>query len=430
MTGEATKAETTGPVSDHNAVTAEHRGHRPAGLASRTWHLLGPSAIMAAKAATERSTRQRVHRLFAHDWRRSLGSRNSNSTRALRVVRPGELAWAYVRAAQLTSPEAAIVRPIAVATCDLDRPLVLGRSPFPLPLQLGHECVAEVIRVGSDVQQLSAGDVVVVPFQISCGQCNRCLADLTGNCLRVPPLSMYGFGVGGGHWGGAIADELEVPFADAMCVPVPATVNPVAAASVADSASDGFRHVAPHLPGLLSRGGDVTVRVMSAQTPEATHSPSSALVAGLTALWIRGAAVQFVDHRYWVRSQAALLGLEALTPTAAKKQPLADLVVDVTGTGRGLRTSLLMTAPDGICSGAGGLAHSANAPIGLMYARSVQLHLGRTHVRSLIPQVLDWMTQGFQPDAVITDVQPMDRAAAEVSAHCRVDSTKLVLLRE
>jgi hypothetical protein len=29
-----------------------------------------------------------------------------------------------------------------MATCDLDRPLMLGATPFPLPLQLGHECVA------------------------------------------------------------------------------------------------------------------------------------------------------------------------------------------------------------------------------------------------------------------------------------------------
>jgi threonine dehydrogenase-like Zn-dependent dehydrogenase len=38
-----------------------------------------------------------------------------------------------------------------------------------------------------------------------------------------------GFGMAGGHWGGTLADELVVPFADAM--PLPDGVDPIAAAS-------------------------------------------------------------------------------------------------------------------------------------------------------------------------------------------------------
>ena len=32
----------------------------------------------------------------------------------------------------------------------------------------------------------------------------------------MPPVAMYGFGVTGGHWGGAYSDLLAVPYADAM----------------------------------------------------------------------------------------------------------------------------------------------------------------------------------------------------------------------
>src|SRR6266702_185126 len=119
-------------------------------------------------------------------------------------------------------PYGALVRPIAAATCDLDRPLALGATMFPLPLHLGHECVAEVLAVGDQVTGVQTGQRVVVPFQISCGACGPCAAGLTGSCSAVPPISMYGFGLGGGHWGGAFSDQLAVPYADAMLVPLPA----------------------------------------------------------------------------------------------------------------------------------------------------------------------------------------------------------------
>jgi D-arabinose 1-dehydrogenase-like Zn-dependent alcohol dehydrogenase len=106
--------------------------------------------------------------------------------------------------------------------------LALGGTPFLLPLHFGHECVAEVLSVGERVATVKPGDRVVVPFQISCGSCGACRAGLTANCEAVPPVSMYGFGVGGGHWGGAVSDELAVPYADGMLVPLPSGVQPAA----------------------------------------------------------------------------------------------------------------------------------------------------------------------------------------------------------
>lgn len=113
------------------------------------------------------------------------------------------------------------VHPIAVATCDLGRAILLDSAPFALPLCFGHECVAEVLSVGSEVETIRVGQRVVVPFQISCGICSKCREGFTGNCLAVPPISMYDYGLAGGHWGGAIGDELAVPLADGMLVPLP-----------------------------------------------------------------------------------------------------------------------------------------------------------------------------------------------------------------
>jgi alcohol dehydrogenase len=120
--------------------------------------------------------------------------------RALSVSPGARFAWREVPVPPPPGPAAAIVHPIAVATCDLDRALALGATPFLLPLHFGHECVAEVLSTGEQVQTVNPGDRVVVPFQISCGRCPRCQAGLTANCQSVPPISMYGFGIGGGHW--------------------------------------------------------------------------------------------------------------------------------------------------------------------------------------------------------------------------------------
>ena len=67
-------------------------------------------------------------------------------------------------------------------------------EPFPF----GHECVAEVTDVGDSVRTVEPGDLVSVPFQISCGECAACRDGRTGNCESVPRLSTYGLPIGRG----------------------------------------------------------------------------------------------------------------------------------------------------------------------------------------------------------------------------------------
>jgi alcohol dehydrogenase len=70
---------------------------------------------------------------------------------------PGTVAWAEVSERVLSDGEAAIVRPIAVATCDLDVAVLRGRLPLERPYPFGHEAVAEVIEVGDLVRSVSVG---------------------------------------------------------------------------------------------------------------------------------------------------------------------------------------------------------------------------------------------------------------------------------
>src|SRR5919202_4110362 len=164
--------------------------------------------------------------------------------RSLVLEAPQELAWHDIAEPRRRHEREAIVRPLAVATCDLDQPMIFGETPFEFPIHLGHECVAEVVE---GPEGFAPGDRVVIPFQISCGTCEPCRRGLTGNCATVPPLSMYGFGALGGEWGGMLSDLALVPYADAMLVPLPDGVAPEVVASAADNITDGWRTVAPAL---------------------------------------------------------------------------------------------------------------------------------------------------------------------------------------
>ena len=165
----------------------------------------------------------------------------------LTYTSPGVLEWRETPAPTLSSDGAALVRPLAVATCDLDALIVTGESPFAPPFAIGHECVAEVIEIGDAVGSLEPGQRVSVPFQISCGECDACRAGRTSNCASVPFMSTYGFGPAVERWGGFLADSVCVPYAEQMLVPVPDALDSAAVASASDNISDAWRAVAPAL---------------------------------------------------------------------------------------------------------------------------------------------------------------------------------------
>jgi alcohol dehydrogenase len=406
------------------------RRHRPRGRLRAAAVVLAPVARTAGRVALERDASQRGRRLreAAADRLRERLRPSRPKMRALVAGSGGRLGWRSIPAPSGPGPQGAVVHPIAVATCDLDRALVLGKTPFVLPLCFGHECVAEVLTVGEQVSSVRPGQRVVVPFQISCGTCAACTIGHTGNCTGVPPISMYGFGLGGGHWGGALSDQLAVPFADAMLVALPNGIDPVTAASVADNVADGYRHIAPHLPALLQRDPDAQVRIVVSPEKRSPYSASVALYAGLIALALGARHVELIDARPWVRAHAERLGLDALTPADGRRHRPAPLVVDAGASGRSLNAALKATAPDGICTSAGMLHRNARIPVALMYGRNATLHIGRTHARAVIPDVLKLIAdRRLHPEQVTTNVADLDDAPRALTEHVRSDATKTIL---
>src|ERR1700682_6157548 len=159
----------------------------------------------------------------------------------------GEYAWRDAPDPEVTSPEQAIVRPLAVACCDLDVAVAEGRLPMPPGHAVGHEGVAEIVAVGDAVRDVKVGDRVIVPFQISCGTCRACRRGATGSCASLPLMAMYGMApLAGLDGGGFMADLVLVPYAAATLAAVPGPLDPVAIASLSDNIPDGWRAVGPY----------------------------------------------------------------------------------------------------------------------------------------------------------------------------------------
>ena len=393
------------------------RRRRPRGWVRHYTGFLSPDAAAAMPVILERDNQQRLRRLAATagDSARQRVRRTRPRMRALTAAPGARLRWRDVPAPPRPGPDGAIVHPIASSTCDLDCPLVLGATQLALPLHLGHECVADVLAVGERVGTVKPGDRVLVPFQINCGACAPCRAGRTGSCIGVPPISMYGMGLGAGHWGGAFSDQLGVPYADAMLVPLPESIDPVAAASVADNVCDAYRHIAPHLPPLLKDDPNTEVLILGATDPKTLFTASLPLYTGLIARAHGARNITFADARPSVRAHAEGLGFDALHPRALRRRPPAPLVVD-TNANEGL--ALANTAPDGICTSSGGLHRSASIPLLRMYVRNATFHVGRTHARALIPAVLELMVDGrLHPEAIPMNVAPLDDAIGVLREH-------------
>lgn len=84
----------------------------------------------------------------------------------------------------------AILRITSTAICGSDLDLYDGYIPAMKKGDiLGHECMGEVVELGSEVKNLNQGDRVVVPFNISCGACFFCRREEWSLCEEQPQLA-------------------------------------------------------------------------------------------------------------------------------------------------------------------------------------------------------------------------------------------------
>ena len=362
------------------------------------------------------------------------------------------LRWRDAEAPDLRLPSDALVRPFVAARCDGDgmflqhdfeRRFALGAmlhvvdedfrrastNPFAGVFAYGHECVAEVTACGAEVTRFSVGDVVIVPWAISCGHCFPCSAGLRSNCapaLGGKALAAYGFGAAIGGYGGMVSDVLRVPWADEMLMRVPAGVDPLAVASASDNIPDAFRAVGPQLkrtpnaPVLVVGGGAKSIGLYAAGIAKA----------------LGACRVDYLDTSPTRLDIAAQLGANPirLTKEAAwfkrGTPPLSggySISVDASSTTAGLSYALAALAPGGTCTGVGFyLRRGTPLPLWKMYLKSTTLHVGVSHPSTDLPATLALIQSGsFDPGKVNTLVASWEDAPRALLER----STKVVIRR-
>jgi threonine dehydrogenase-like Zn-dependent dehydrogenase len=133
----------------------------------------------------------------------------------------------------IEEPTDAIVRITSTAICGSDLHLyeVLGMFIDEGDI-LGHEPMGIVEEVGSEVTGIEAGDRVVIPFNISCGECWMCKQKLFAQCETTQVrdqdkgASLFGYTRLYGQVPGGQAEFLRVPQAHFGPIKVPENSAP------------------------------------------------------------------------------------------------------------------------------------------------------------------------------------------------------------
>jgi alcohol dehydrogenase len=313
--------------------------------------------------------------------------------RALYYVAPEKLEFRDLPDVKIGGALEAVVRPIAAAPCDLDRAIVLGRTPLPPPFALGHECVAEVVALGDQVRKVKIGQRVVVPWHLNCGECGRCRAGLTASCERVPSRAMYGAPLGG-DFGGLFSDLVHVPFADAMLAPIPPNLPPAHVASAGDNLTDAWIAVARPL---AERPGS-PVLVVGGAGAIGLYAVEMALAAGAS-------RVDYLDRSPRRRELAASIGA-----TIVEEPGQYPVVVEASGRAEDLHRAVRAAGPGGHVTALG--IHFLDVPLPLldMYAKDVTLRTGRPSVGPHLKKVIGMAAEGrIHPERISSKVVPWDQ---------------------
>ena len=240
------------------------------------------------------------------------------------------------------------------------------------------------MATGSEVDGISVGDRVLVPFTTSCGACGPCRRGLTARCLRG---ELFGFGpaddptVPALH--GCQAQYVRVPLAGSTLVLVPDDVDDTAAVLLTDNLPTGWSAV----ERTGTKAGDALAVVGLGAVGLCAVAVATATGAG---------PVLAIDPVAERREAAALLGAEVATPddavaimAALVAAEGAPAVVEAAGTTAAQGLACALVRPGGTLSV---IAVQTGTAFGFTpvaaYDTNLTVRFGRASVRAALDRVL------------------------------------------
>ncbi|GAA5187210.1 zinc-dependent alcohol dehydrogenase [Rugosimonospora acidiphila] len=361
----------------------------------------------------------------------------------------------------------AIVKVTSTSICGSDLHLYNGYVPTMRRGDvLGHEFMGEVVEVGPAVDNLRAGDRVVVPFPIACGNCSACAHGMYSVCensnpnaliaekiMGHSPAGIYGYSHMLGGYAGGQAQYVRVPFADVGPLKVDDDLPDEKLLFLSDILPTGF--MGAELCEI--RPGDV-IAVWGAG-PVGQFAIASAYLLGAE----RVIAIDRYPYRLRMardKAGAEILNyeqtdvLDALRELTAGRGP--DACIDAVGSEahhsvgplnaydrvkqatrletdrpHALREAILACRSGGIVSVIGAyLGFIDKFPMGTVMNRSLTIRSGQCHVQRYLRPLYERIRKGdIDPSFVVTHRMSLDEAPRgfELHKHKREELTKVVL---
>lgn len=386
--------------------------------------------------------------------------------RALRYHGKNKVSVDTVPDPQILRPHDAIVRVTSTAICGSDLHMYAGFVPTVEKGDIfGHEWMGEVVEVGSAVRTIEAGDRVVVPFTIACGNCRNCLRGTTSLCDNSNPNAwmgdmllgytcsgLYGYSHAFGGYPGGQAEFCRLVNADANAFKVPDGIPDEQALFLTDIFPTGWQAAAQ---ADITPGDVVAVWGCG---PVGWFTIASAFLMGAS----RVIAIDHIPDRL---ARARALGadtidfskddvVEALKFETAGRGP--DCAIDCVGMeahgfsadaladrvkqaarltfdrAHVLRQAIYAVGKGGTVSVPGvyvGLIDKF--PMGIVVNKALTIRSGQTHVHRWIPELMARIERGeIDPSKVITHVMPLERAPEGYDMFTRkVDGVEKIVLK-
>jgi threonine dehydrogenase-like Zn-dependent dehydrogenase len=366
---------------------------------------------------------------------------------------------------QLLNPRDAIVRVSLTAICGSDLHLYDGHVPTMQEGDiLGHEFMGEVVSVGSAVENLKAGDRVVVPFAISCGRCFYCQRGLWSLCDNSNPnaglaASVNGFSCAGlfgyshmmGGYAGGQAEMVRVPFADVGPVKVPDGLADDQALFLSDIFPTGYMAaencgihpgdvVAVWGCGPVGQFAIRSALLLGAERVIAVDRESARLaMAGRAGVDVIDFSVEHVTDRLTEMTGGRgpdacidCVGLEAYgrSPDAVYDRAKTTLML-ASDRPTALRQAVKACRKGGVVSIPGVYGGFVDKlPLGAAFAKGLTFKMGQTHVHRYLRPLMQLVQEGkIDPSFVITHRLPLEFAAEayDLFKHKRDGCVKVVL---
>lgn len=347
----------------------------------------------------------------------------------------------------ILNPRDAIVKITSTAICGSDLHLYGGFVPsMEAGDILGHEFMGEVVEVGSGVKNLRAGDRVVVPFTIACGNCFFCQRHEHSLCENSnpnawmaekmwghSPAGVFGYSHLTGGYAGGQAQYARVPYADAGPLRVEAGIDDEKLLFLSDVLPTGYMAA----ENCNIQPGDV-VAVWGCG-PVGQFAIQSA--------WLLGAGRVIAIDRFAERlamahdwSRAETLDYEAVDVADALREMTGgrgpDACIDAVGMeahGTGVVASydrikqmmrlesdrpLVLREVLRCCRNGGTVSIPGvyggfidKLPMGSLMNRSLTLKTGQTHVQRYLQPLLERVQRGdFSPERLVTHRMRLDDA--------------------